>query len=151
MNDNTGEKKKPNRSPESKERRKDYDRNKSAEKYAANPSYQKDYNKKRRQDPEFRAKQKAYMFEYSKNRRARILEWLNKIKETQGCENCGFNHPAALDFHHIDPSKKKECVATMVSSCLPNETILTEINKCILLCANCHRVLHWEERRLTGG
>ncbi len=56
------------------------------------------------------------------------------------CLHCGFDgHPAAFDFHHRDPTQKD----FMISSANAGwERLKTELDKCDLLCANCHRVVH---------
>ena len=61
-----------------------------------------------------------------------------------GCNRCGYNEcVASLDFHHLDPTKKDINLGSASSV----ETLRREAKKCILLCANCHRSLHfglWE-------
>jgi hypothetical protein len=57
------------------------------------------------------------------------------------CEKCGYDkYDGALEFHHLDPSKKdfeiSKKKATNIDSLKP------ELDKCILLCSNCHRELH---------
>jgi len=70
----------------------------------------------------------------------------NAFKSTLKCAICGFDHPAALDFHHVDPSKKENIVSVLVSNgCY--KAAMREVEKCIVLCANHHRVLHAEERK----
>jgi len=44
-------------------------------------------------------------------------------------------HPAALAFHHLDPSAKEHALAAKVRSI---ESLRAEASKCVLLCANCH-------------
>lgn len=66
-----------------------------------------------------------------------LLELL-KIK----CQICGEDHPAVLDFHHKDPNDKDANISKMNS----RSKIIEESKKCIVLCSNCHRKLHWEER-----
>jgi len=62
-----------------------------------------------------------------------------------GCERCGFDEsPAALEFHHIDPETKEFCVGEKLP-CFSWDRILAEIAKCQLLCANCHRIVAYEE------
>ena len=56
------------------------------------------------------------------------------------CVKCGENHPAALDFHHTDPTQKEIAISAATS----RKVILAEVEKCIVLCANCHRKLHWD-------
>jgi 5-methylcytosine-specific restriction endonuclease McrA len=56
------------------------------------------------------------------------------------CINCGFNsHLAALEFDHIDPKKKYKSVSDLLLGS-SWETIQQEVKKCVLLCANCHRI-----------
>lgn len=58
------------------------------------------------------------------------------------CSKCGYNKSlAALDFHHLDPTKKDFTIAHKRGTAV-NDTIRAELDKCILLCANCHRELH---------
>jgi hypothetical protein len=78
--------------------------------------------------------------EYKKKRR---LEW-NTFKRTLKCTKCGFDHPAALDFHHENPSEKEYNVNRLVSNGQFKKAE-EEIKKCIVLCANCHRIHHFEE------
>ncbi len=55
------------------------------------------------------------------------------------CQICGYNkHPAALELHHIDPAIKTFGIGAKGYTRAWN-TVKTELDKCILLCANCHR------------
>lgn len=57
------------------------------------------------------------------------------------CEKCGYNRcSAALEFHHTDPALKDPSWDTMKTRTF--EAIREEIDKCILLCSNCHREEH---------
>jgi hypothetical protein len=59
------------------------------------------------------------------------------------CIICGYNKcPAALEFHHRDPSSKKYSVVKMWTKGFKQEA-KDEIDKCDLLCANCHRETHY--------
>jgi L-lactate utilization protein LutB len=77
-----------------------------------------------------------------RNRRDR-LEWLRNLKLTLKCSRCGESHPACLDFHHLDPKTKEGLIGQMANRGLSEQRILAEIEKCIVLCANCHRKEHW--------
>lgn len=81
----------------------------------------------------------------SKDRRDKIRDWFIDLKSTLKCSHCSENHPAVLDFHHEDPSMKEFNISSMIKRRNSIETIESEIEKCIVLCANCHRKLHWEE------
>lgn len=81
-------------------------------------------------------------------------DWLNKIKMERGCAVCGYcAHPAALDFNHIQGDKK---FAVSQDPKVAMHKLLAEINKCEVLCANCHRIhtqenKHWHTKRKTRG
>lgn len=80
------------------------------------------------------------------NRQWNNRQMLNKIKTDKGCETCGYNdNPAALQFDHIDPETKlvsknglRVNPGTMLS--YSQSSILSEIAKCRVLCANCHAI-----------
>ena len=62
------------------------------------------------------------------------------------CQTCEkVFHPAAFDFHHLDP-KKKDFSITNAFNNKTFEAIEREVKKCILLCANCHRIEHAGEQ-----
>lgn len=72
-----------------------------------------------------------------KNRR-----YLQTYKSLLACERCGYHrNPAALDFHHR-PGQKKTAPLSQMLKDHRWETILEELAKCELLCANCHREEH---------
>jgi hypothetical protein len=58
------------------------------------------------------------------------------------CEVCGYGkHPSALEFHHKDPSKKKFEIGDS-SNTITTSSLKKELDKCAILCANCHREVH---------
>lgn len=61
--------------------------------------------------------------------------------KSKPCTDCGRSFPAVcMDFDHRDPSSKVLAVSHMVSLGYSLQRILDEIDKCDLVCANCHRV-----------
>ena len=82
-------------------------------------------------------------------RKKDVANWLHDYKSTLTCSNCEENHPAALDFHHIDSSKKTVEVSTAAYLGWGINRIKKEISKCVVLCANCHRKLHASERNIN--
>lgn len=76
--------------------------------------------------------------------RKRIKEYIWDIKSKSKCCKCGVNHPAVLDFHHRDPSQKDAELADMMKNKWSIERILIELAKCDVMCANCHRLVHYE-------
>jgi hypothetical protein len=91
-----------------------------------------------------RYKQKGYKH-YRKNRE----KWLElfKILGYDKCSHCGYDRCiAALEFHHKDDNNKLYNIGHMVVGEYNVENItklLVETAKCDLLCANCHRELHY--------
>jgi hypothetical protein len=79
-----------------------------------------------------------------KEKRDKIVAIINEEKIKQGCSYCKNhfeNNPEALDFHHPDPSTKIKNVSYYWrSSWAQLEKIMEEYKKCIVLCANCHRI-----------
>ena len=56
------------------------------------------------------------------------------------CQQCGYNKcTAALEFHHVDPTQKDPTWSRGWSLMRLKE----ELDKCDILCANCHREVHW--------
>jgi len=82
-------------------------------------------------------------------RRELKAQW-DDYKKTLACTKCGFTHHAALDFHHEDPSKKEYNVNRLVSDGRFRKAY-EEIKKCIVLCANCHRIHHYEENLINSN
>jgi len=55
------------------------------------------------------------------------------------CNRCGFwGHPLQMDCHHIDPSKKTRDISNLRG--YSAKKLRSELEKCELLCANCHRL-----------
>lgn len=81
----------------------------------------------------------------SKSPRAkkRAAKWrlAQMIKTDRGCVDCGYKeHAVALQFDHINDDKKAS-VSNLIRSDYAWSTILEEINKCEIRCANCHAVV----------
>lgn len=78
----------------------------------------------------------------TKKNKDRYRQKWREYKSTLSCVQCGETHPATFDFHHVVrlPDNKK------VNKLLTNgnyKAALKEIEeRCIVLCANCHRILH---------
>jgi len=110
-------------------------------------------------DPKIkRLKQRGYSKNhYEKNKSAviarnDIIKKYNRViweafKDTQNCEFCGEDHPAVLDFHHLPGHVKLGNVVDMISN-NKISAAFREVEKCICLCANCHRRLHHELRQI---
>lgn len=78
-------------------------------------------------------------------RKKRILIF-EEYKKTLKCKICGASHPAILDFHHKEEYKKEFDISRQIKY-KDFEQLKDEINKCEVLCANCHRILHYNLRK----
>lgn len=65
------------------------------------------------------------------------------------CSRCPENDPVCLDFHHLNVDTKDISIAVAVSKKWSLERIKVEIDKCEVLCSNCHRKLHAKERGIS--
>lgn len=86
--------------------------------------------------------------EWNIKHRKKCSEYYQKLKELRDsilhfnpCIVCQESRIGCLDFHHIDPTKKE----LSVRACRSPKQVLTEISKCTVLCANCHRLFHINE------
>ena len=79
------------------------------------------------------------------NKKKQKVVW-DAFKASQACSHCGTTHPSGviIDFHHVDRTDKQS-VHFLVKN-YRFAAAMEEIKKCIPLCSNCHRILHWEER-----
>lgn len=66
---------------------------------------------------------------------------INYIKSSFGCAFCSEKEPCCLDFHHTGNKEKDREVSYWVKT-KSVARICEEMNKCICVCANCHRKLH---------
>lgn len=89
-------------------------------------------------------KDKQQMYKYQ------IQRWINRkiqaIEYMGGkCSTCGYDkYYGALEFHHTDPKEKDHDWSKLRLKSW--DKILTELQKCILLCSNCHKELHHKIR-----
>lgn len=97
----------------------------------------------RRRQKERRKGTASYALERERAREKKRVKGLaikNSIMR-DGCILCGENEIACLDFHHIDPETKEYSVSQLLRTGSFSRAA-SEIEKCIVLCANCHRKLH---------
>lgn len=82
----------------------------------------------------------------------KVIEWRKRTKlklvEYKGgeCSICGYKRSLkALEFHHIDPNEKD---FTISGKSFSYERLKKEVDKCILVCSNCHAEIH--EKEING-
>jgi hypothetical protein len=79
----------------------------------------------------------------SRERRSTLRAWVYRVKGRRGCTRCDEDDPACLDFHHVDEDEKEMQVGRMVTHGYGRDRISEEMEKCVVLCANCHRKEHY--------
>lgn len=97
---------------------------------------------------------------YARNReqqRAAVLQrrtergqWLADMKARLKCAHCPESNPVCLQFHHRNSADKEISVSKAVNSCWSIARLLKEIEKCDVLCANCHFKEHARLNALIG-
>ncbi len=105
----------------------------------------KDIEKKRECQRRFYQRNKSYYTQKRQEKQKNIRSFLNDYKSNLKCKRCPENHIGCLEFHHNDPEEKEICISNIAHTGWGEERILKEIDKCIVLCANCHRKLHWNK------
>ena len=67
------------------------------------------------------------------------------------CVCCGYNEcSAALEFHHLEPEHKDFTLASVYKNPKSWDSIVKELEKCALVCANCHREIHYGSRNIEN-
>ena len=90
----------------------------------------------------YREKNKTRLDAVSAERRRAITLAMQAIKVARGCIDCGYNaNPVALDFDHVIGVKRN---GVTVSGSL--KSAMAEAEKCVVRCANCHRIKTHRER-----
>ena len=88
---------------------------------------------------------------YYQNNREQVLAYQNNRyreahavfqnwRKTLKCCMCGQDDVVCLEFHHSDPSLKEQNVVRMIARSA--RSVIKELKKCVVVCANCHRKIH---------
>jgi len=89
----------------------------------------------------YRENKEEYLSKQAR-RRAEVKKYIDGFK-IKGCSICGYNKcVGALDFHHV--SEKGDGLNRASQDKWSKSRIDAEVAKCILICANCHRELHYQ-------
>jgi hypothetical protein len=83
---------------------------------------------------------KAASIEWKRDARHKVAAY----KSERGCEDCGTTDARVLDLHHRDGEEKVMAVSQMLNR-RSWSAVKAEIDKCRVLCANCHRIEHSSE------
>jgi hypothetical protein len=103
-------------------------------------SYCKACAKKSREEWYQKNKNKVAMA--NKNRKADNRKLADEVRRRSGCSvpGCNEGETCCLDFHHVNEDGDRHGIADFITAW--PETFRSEIEKCAILCANCHRKLH---------
>ena len=104
----------------------------------------KEYNKKYGADWYQRNKELT-LKRVAKRKKEKREEW-RKFKAGQSCFFCGIQHEAVIEFHHPDGSDSYDSKVSNFVQAGQWKRAYKEVEKCLPLCCNCHRILHWTER-----
>ena len=109
--------------------------------------YQRERNKAKHErylekHPEARKRKKQYATYWRIRKKKELVEY-----KGGKCEICEYSKDilGAYDFHHIDPSKKEFSISQY--TVLNIEKLKKEVDKCMLVCRNCHAEIHDKENR----
>lgn len=84
---------------------------------------------------------REYQSTKKRERKEEAIKYLGGV-----CKNCGGEfHPSIFEFHHTVPTTKDRDPSKVLN--LSWKRVVAELDKCVLLCANCHRYEHnkWEQ------
>ena len=80
-------------------------------------------------------------------------KYVDEYKIKTKCARCNQSFPSiCMDFHHIDDRRNGDSsrlIPRMIQGDYSLKRINEEISKCMCLCANCHRIVHLEERQVV--
>lgn len=97
-------------------------------------------------DKTYRRNKCKFCYHKTKNvLRRKKQEWLLNYKKSANCNQCKNADYRVLEFHHLDGKIKFFSISLARDNNLSLDKIRQEIEKCVILCANCHRITHWVE------
>lgn len=79
----------------------------------------------------------------------RLRRMTRKYKRIRGCQRCSETDPVCLQFHHVE--SKRMGVGEMIANSCPETDVRAEMEKCVVLCANCHRKEHYTIPETAAG
>jgi len=104
--------------------------------------YQNNWNYKHRKN------NKEYIKKYNtwRAKRGRELAKILIMYKKTGCIDCGLIDIRCMDMHHRDPTTKTGDIPKLINGAVSNKRFKDELRKCDVLCSNCHRIRHYEEK-----
>lgn len=83
----------------------------------------------------------------SLTKRERLQQWSFEYRRGRGCKRCDEDDPVCLQFHHPEDADKEGAVGELIADSAPASAVRAEAERCVVLCANCHRREHFEPPR----
>lgn len=136
---------------------------KAVDKYARPAKYVNGHNTRINEDGTNNTKwevQRRYRLKHpdkcriAKNRHRRKVKIKAIALKGGRCVRCSLKHDgkneAMFDFHHLDPEHKDGTLSSMLSN-KSWKVVEAELEKCVLLCSNCHRMVHDLEAQASEG
>ena len=93
----------------------------------------------KKQDAELFKKNKNNIVARNKKYADKTIKWFKEYKQTLSCEACDESREWVLDFHHKNPNEKDFQIS---GKSISWDKIKNELEKCILVCSNCHQEIH---------
>lgn len=81
-----------------------------------------------------------------KKRRLELKAFSDRFKSMKGCIDCFIKDKRVLDYDHVNRKIKTATVSIIVHSSHSLKMVKEEIRKCVVRCANCHRIKTIEEK-----
>lgn len=101
-----------------------------------------DIERRRARWRQYYNRHRGRMLAMRREKHVKLSAFVTSLK-TQ-CARCGNADPRVIDFHHTNDDKES-AVAKLRGDGASKTRILAEVAKCVQLCANCHRIHHWEQ------
>jgi hypothetical protein len=103
-----------------------------------------------RRRPDVMKKRQAIAKRYLNKRTPILKKFVNDAKAVP-CTDCKVQYPPyIMDFDHVRGVKRKN-ISTLVCAASSWETLLAELEKCDIVCSNCHREREYQRRWHRGG
>ena len=84
-------------------------------------------------------KNRIDLYAAQKRHRVKIRQKMLEYLSERACIDCGEKDPIVLEFDHKDPDSKTRNVSRFLSGHFSWDSVMSEISKCEVRCANCHR------------
>ena len=98
---------------------------------------------------------RAYYIQKARRRRLRVVmetrTWLTESLKTHPCVDCGNSDIRVLEFDHCERGTKVLAVAVLARGGYSLNRVKAEIEKCVVRCANCHRIRTHQQRGWWGA